>query len=335
MRRYLTPLIILVVTLVIGIIYGILIGKYEAFPYKYVKKSFNYLSNKCYGPWSIGIYNGPTPFDLTDSEATLNPVLTGKDIDDIDARFVADPFMVIENGNYSMFFEVMNRETSHGDIGYAESQDGVKWKYGGIIIDENFHLSYPYVFKWKGNYYLIPESHKDLSIRLYIASSFPGKWKYIGNIMAGHRYIDPSIFRFNNKWWLFASIPGNDVLNLYYSYKLRTGWVSHPMNPIVKFDKNISRPAGRVLIYDGNIYRFTQDDDPSYGIQVFAFKITKLSENSYEEKILSEEPVVKMTGEGWNAAGMHHVDVQEDKGRWIATVDGKSKWASVIFCLIK
>ncbi len=97
------------------------------------------------------------------------------------------------------------------------------------------------------------------------------------------------------------------------------------MNPIVELDKNISRPGGRVLIYDGRIYRFTQDDDPSYGIQVFAFEITKLSENSYEEKILSEEPVVKMTGEGWNAAGMHHVDVHKVKDRWIATVDGKSK----------
>jgi len=317
-------------TLVMGIIYGISIHKYHVFPYKYIKTAHDYLSheevNVSYGPWSIGIYTGSTPFDLADSEAILNPVLTAKDVDDIDASFVADPFMVVEDGSFYMFFEVMNRETEQGDIGYAESEDGMKWKYSGIIMDENFHLSYPYVFKWKDNYYLMPESNEDYSIRLYIASSFPREWKYIGSLMSGHHYIDPSIIRNNNKWWLFASVPGNDALNLYYSDELLGGWVTHPMNPIVKSNKHISRPGGRVFVYDDHIYRLTQDDDPYYGIQVFSFEITELSENSYEEKMISEKPVVSRTGKGWNAVGMHHVDPHKVGDRWIAVVDGQSKY---------
>lgn len=277
------------------------------------------------GPWSIGIYEGPTPFDLADPEGISNPVLTGKDVVDVNANFVADPFMVFKDGKYFIFFEVLNRATNQGDIGYAESSDGIHWKYRQIIIDEDFHLSYPYIFEWNNDYYLIPESCHDLSVRLYKALSFPDKWKYVGNLLSGERFVDPSIFRYNDKWWLFVSTPDSDVLNLYYSSDLLTKWKPHPMNPIVKRDRHTARPGGRVIIYNGNPYRFTQDDDPSYGIQVFAFEITELSEDTYTEKIVSEKPVVKMTAKGWNAAGMHHIDLHKLGDRWIAAVDGKNR----------
>ena len=98
------------------------------------------------------------------------------------------------------------------------------------------------------------------------------------------------------------------------------------MNPVVKFNKHRARPAGRVLVHDGRIYRFAQDDAPSYGIQVFAFEIVELSEGSYAERLVSEQPVITRTGRGWNAAGMHHMDVQQlEGGGWIAAVDGRDR----------
>jgi hypothetical protein len=232
--------------------------------------------------------------------------------------------MLLKNGKYFMFFEVMNRETGQGDIGYAESADGRKWKYRKIIIHEEFHLSYPYVFEWNNSYYLIPESTKDLSVRLYKAISFPEKWEYVGNLLSGVRYADPSIFRYKDKWWMFVCTENYD-LNLYYSEHLLTGWKPHPMSPIIKQNKNISRPGGRVFVYNDQLYRLTQDDSPSYGIQVFAFEITKLSEKSYEEKMASETPIVTKTGSGWNAAGMHNVDPHKVGSNWIAVVDGRNK----------
>jgi len=231
-----------------------------------------------------------------------------------------------------MFFEVLNRANSQGDIGYAESKDGNKWDYKKIIIDEPFHLSYPYAFKWEDNYYLIPESHEDLSIRLYRATSFPGEWQFVKSILNGEHYVDPSIFRYENTWWLFYTSPENDALNLYYSEELTGDWMSHPMNPVVKVNRHISRPGGRVLIHDGHLYRFTQDDEPRYGIQVFAFEIIELSTSTYKEKIVSDRPVVTMTGEGWNAYGMHHIDPHFIKGQWIAAVDGRCSPSSRIPC---
>ncbi len=312
----------------IGMIYGLLIQKYNIFPYYYIKNLYSYFrgansDSDSYGLWSIGIYSGTTPFVLEDLSEISNPVLTGNDVDDIDAEFVADPFIVGSNDQYYMFFEVMNRKTKQGDIGYAKSDNGLTWKYSGIVLDESFHLSYPYVFENKGNYYLIPSSGNDLSVRLYVASPFPEKWQYVGNLLSGHHYIDPSIVNYDDRWWLFASVPSSDSLNLFYSDELREGWTSHPMNPIIKSNKNISRPGGRVVVHNNRVYRLTQDDHPYYGIQVFCYEITNLSTSSYKEHLHMEKPVVSKTGRGWNSSGMHHVDPHKIGERWIVAVDGR------------
>ncbi len=52
----------------------------------------------------------------------------------------------------------MNARTKQGDIGLAVSGDGRTWTYRGIVLDEAFHLSFPYVFEWNGAVYLVPES---------------------------------------------------------------------------------------------------------------------------------------------------------------------------------
>ena len=114
-------------------------------------------------------------------------------------------------------------------------------------------------------------------------------------------------------------------MDLYYSEDLLKGWVPHPMNPIVKHNGNIARPGGRVFFCNDKLYRLTQDDFPKYGIQVFAFEITELTEKSYTEKMVSEEAVVTGTSVGWNATGMHNVDPHKVEKGWIAAVDGRSK----------
>jgi hypothetical protein len=334
----------IIIALIIGAIYGISIHKYKIFPYEFGRKIHDYTAKQIFknttypentlptkknndisGPWSIGVYTGSTPFDLSDPENISNPVITAMDINDVDAQFVADPFMVVEDTCYYIFFEILNKTTNQGDIGYAESKDAAKWKYKKVILDEKFHLSYPHIFKWENDYYLIPESEQDFSVRLYKASSFPEKWDYLGNLVNGFDFADPTIFRFKNKWWLFVSNQFSNVLNLFYSDNLLHGWKAHPMNPIIKGDMNISRPGGRVIIDNGHLYRFTQDDDPEYGLQVFAFEITDLSETSYKEIMTAKNPIVKMSGEGWNAVGMHQADLHKIGNKWIAAVDGRDK----------
>jgi len=312
-RQTLILIFVASICFIIGSITGIYIGKSRGIPF--VRKL---------GEWSIGIYAGQSPFHFYSPPDVSNPVLTAKDVRDVPALFVADPFMVRDNSTWFMFFEVMNAQTSQGDIGLAISNDGLNWTYKQIVLDELFHLSYPYVFNWKSEYFMIPESVRSNSLRLYRAVDFPSQWTFVRRLLEG-QYRDPSIFRFNGKWWLFACTTSyNDTLRLYYANRLEGPWIEHPKSPIIEGDANISRPGGRVLVFDGRIVRYTQDDHPTYGNQVRAFEITELSTTTYREVGLSENPIVKATGTGWNGNKMHHIDAhQVEEKKWMAAVDGQ------------
>jgi len=276
--------------------------------------------------WAIGIYTGKSPFDLT-SESIKNPVLTRKDVSDVPADFVADPFMIRANGIWYMFFEVLNLQSRRGEIGLASSENGIKWKYQKIVLAEPYHLSYPYVFEWMNEYYMIPESYEANSIRLYKASTFPTEWSFVGNLIGEGFYLDPSLFRYNDKWWLFAETNFNhkyDTLSLYYADDLMGSWQEHPHSPIIKGNARIARPGGRVFVVDGKLIRCTQNCYIDYGTQLQMFEIEELTTTSYSEREIDKNPILTASGSGWNASGMHHIDphILED-GRWIACVDGR------------
>ena len=245
------------------------------------------------------------------------------DVTDISAEYVADPFMVFDNNTWYMFFEVYESETGLGHIGVATSNDGLHWVYKQIVLNENFHTAYPYVFKWQNDYYLIPDTYSIDSIRLYKAINFPYQWEFVTSLLDGPGYLDTSLVNYNNRWWLFTSVPSNDTLYLYYADNLLGPWTSHSMNPIISGNSHTARPGGRIVNYNGTLLRHAQDDNPTYGNAVHVFEITNLTTTSYSEQEIPGSPFLKASGIGWNGQGMHNVDpVQVANDKWIACVDG-------------
>jgi hypothetical protein len=296
--------------MIIGVFVGVIICKLGLIPIS-IRQS----------RYSIGILGGKSPFDLKDISGIRNPVLTYKDVTDIRAGFVADPFMIRVNGAWFMFFEVLNLETDKGDIGLAVSQDGLQWGYKQIVLDEPYHLSYPYVFEWDNEFYMIPETASAYSVRLYRAIEFPFKWTFVKTLIEGN-YFDSSIAQYGGKWWIFTS-DRNDVLHLFYADDLIGGWREHPKSPIIFRNPKIARPAGRLLPIAGKIYRFTQECDRTYGYQIRAFEIIKMTISEYEEREVKSDPILRPTGNGWSGERMHHIDAHEIGGdQWIACVDG-------------
>jgi hypothetical protein len=273
--------------------------------------------------WSIAMYAGKSPLQLAAASGASNPVLSAADVTDVPARFVADPFMVKVDGLWHMFFEVLNNEPNKGEIGRATSRDGLTWRYERIVLQEPFHLSYPYVFRWNDDFYMIPETLGANAVRLYRANSFPDKWTLIKDLIPG-QHADPSIFERDGKWWLYTcpTPHKHDTLNLYSAADPASTWTEHPSSPIISNDKTVARPGGRVLDYDGRLLRFTQDCVPTYGRQVRAFEVTELTVSTYKEHEVKESPVLAPDGSSWNASGMHHVDAHRVDGAWLACVDG-------------
>ncbi len=87
--------------------------------------------------WTIGVYKGPSPFQLSAPTNVKNPVLTGADVTDmkdLNIDTVAHPFLVAAGGRYYVFFTAKDLKADQGGIGLAESRDGLKWKFRRTVI---------------------------------------------------------------------------------------------------------------------------------------------------------------------------------------------------------
>lgn len=252
-----------------------------------------------------------------------NPVLTKNDVTDvIGVQFVADPFVLYAEGAWYMFFEAW---AAYGKIGLAVSYDGLNWVYHQVVLDTGYHLSFPVVFYHNGDWYLLPESSEEDKVQLFRATSFPYNWEEDAIILSGDAYVDPSIFWFDNTWWMFAGTSGSNDCRLFYSDTLKSGWTEHPMSPIVQGNNSKARPAGRTLVLeDGRIIRLAQKSDVTYGEAVRAFDVDFLTRSVYSETEIPESPILEASGSGWNSGGMHHCDPFWITDRWIAAVDGWS-----------
>lgn len=274
--------------------------------------------------WEIGILRGDSPLEWTSPSDGRNPILTARDVTDVQAEFVADPFMIRVGQHWYLFFEVMPR-TGRGEIGLAISRDTVTWEYQRIVLREPFHLSYPHVFAWDGAYYMIPETLDAHEVRLYRSRNFPFGWEHVRTLLRG-QYADSTIFRHDDRWWLFTcdTPHAHRSLRLYSASDLAGPWEEHPASPIVANDRARARPAGRILSHEGRLARFAQDCVREYGDRVWAFEITHLSREHYREVPASPRPVIG-AGErdGWRTQRMHHVDAHPNGSEgWIACVDG-------------
>jgi hypothetical protein len=285
--------------------------------------------------FSIAVVHGKSLADIGRASQMAKTALTRRDVTDTAAAFVADPFMCRFENRWYMFFEILSKRGWKGEIGLATSDDGLSWSYDKIILTEDFHLSYPYVFEWRGRFYMLPEARQSGIVNLYMSESFPYMWRPVKTLLRDDGIVDASILRFQNSWWLFAASRvrgGPPELRLFMARDLDGSWKEHPKSPLVSRRYDIARPAGRVISVGGRIIRFAQGMQPAYGTDVHAIEITHLDETGYEEVYLGDGPLLGPGHQAWNSGGMHHLDAHLlPDGSWLACVDG---WTPANFSLV-
>lgn len=202
-----------------------------------------------------------------------------------------DPQVAQQDDDFYIFVEELTlpRSRNHAHISVIKvDQDGIQGP-PVTVIEQPYHMSYPFVFEWKGSHYMIPETSNARTIELYEATDFPYQWKPVKQIMNEVEAVDTTIVRRNGLWWLFTNMrenhggPINDELFLYYSDDLFSDhWEPHPLNPIVT-DARSARPAGRIFELDGVLYRPSQDCSRCYGYAVNINRILEMDEKRYRE----------------------------------------------------
>lgn len=141
-------------------------------------------------------------------------------------------------------------------------------------MEEPFHLSYPYVFKWRGAFFMVPETLGAGCVRLYRAAVFPSRWVPVADLVEGE-FADSSIFRHQERWWMMTCGRPyrHDQLRLFDASRLDGPWTEHPLSPIIDNNPHIARPGGRVIRWNKQLIRYAQDCSPTYGKQVHAFEL--------------------------------------------------------------
>ena len=91
-------------------------------------------------------------------------------------RIWADPFPVIHEGKTFIFIE-QQLKNKNGTLGFIELFNDLTWSEFTPILETDYHLSYPHIFKHENLWYMIPETHENNSIDLYVCEAFPNEWK--------------------------------------------------------------------------------------------------------------------------------------------------------------
>jgi len=101
-------------------------------------------------------------------------------------------------------------------------------------------MSFPFLFEYRHELFMVPETGGSNSIGFISVSDFPLKWEYQKDILSDCYACDSILFEHENRWWLLTNMAtkGNDdcgaQLSAYYSdHPFSDEWVAHDLNPLV------------------------------------------------------------------------------------------------------
>lgn len=208
-------------------------------------------------------------------------------------RFWADPHVLFRNDKYYIFIEEYMYKRKKAHISVITMEKDGSYTSPEIVLDKDYHLSYPFVFEDGGKTYMIPESKQNKTIELYECVDFPAKWKPVKVLMKDISAVDTTIIKFKGKYWMFTNIAENqgasscDELFVFYSDSLVTeNWNPHPLNPVIT-DVRVARPAGKIFIHNDKLYRPSQDCSKRYGYGINLNVINQLDEHNYDEETIN------------------------------------------------
>jgi hypothetical protein len=233
---------------------------------------------------------------------------------------VADPFLVYNNGQIFMFYE----SKSEFDIGVIkcvsilENEDSVYRDYG-IVLKEDFHLSFPNVFNFEQKYYMIPESVASGKVLLYRALDFPSVWT-LDKVLINESLADVAVHIDTDVIHLF----GTDEVGILKHYLARD-FSSEFIQQIdlVSDDVLMKRNGGNFTRINGQIFRFAQGSENRYGEKLHIKRVDQLSLHRYVECEVRFD-IIKHPEDCFKL-GHHHISILENENyTWVA-LDGFCK----------
>jgi hypothetical protein len=203
-------------------------------------------------------------------------------------RFWADPFVIQRKSLAYIFHEEALFSTQRGSIVLSILDKEGRIDGPHPILGGSQHLSYPFIFEWSGEIFMIPESAARRRIELYRCISFPMRWELEQILLDDIAAYDSTLAFHGGRWWLFTSLAtpfafNSQELFLFHADSPMGPWLPHFQNPI-KSDIRSSRPAGGLFERDGGLFRPAQDCAGRYGKAISINRIRVMTPDVYEER---------------------------------------------------
>ena len=270
------------------------------------------------GGWSIG-YGSSSSFPekmMIDAKSvySIEKLKTKND----STVFLADPFFVKERDTFYIFFE-HQKNKNNADIGLLTSADGKNYEYRGTVLTQKFHLSYPQVFKYRNDFYMVPESKRANAILLYKAHRFPFDWKVCDTLVPNVQLVDPSLYVSDSLNIMVASDYAKNMY-FYVADSLFGKWKLHQKS--IALIGTESRAGGRFFADKKGLILPIQNFSNGYGYGVSLYRFS-FRDGNYVAK--REKPLFLVANETIKEfnAGMHQLDIQRiDANHYYYVYDG-------------
>jgi hypothetical protein len=222
----------------------------------------------------------------------------------------ADPFPFVYGGAQYLFFESYSYRDGRAAIWFVPLDVlGRPAAEPRPALEREYHLSYPFLFGYGGEIFMIPESSDNRTIDLYRATRFPEDWRLEQTLFSDVRAVDSTIHETDGRFYLFANVAEegaslDDELHLFSAARPTGPWQPHRANPVVA-DVRSARPAGRLFWADGHLIRPSQDCSDRYGGAVVLNRVEVLTKRNYRETIVGRLEPSWMPG----LSGTHTLNV--------------------------
>lgn len=208
--------------------------------------------------------------------------------------WLADPFLFEKGGKDYVFYEAFDLIERKGKIGYSIIGGETSQLSIHIVLDEPYHLSFPNIFEYEGEIYMMPETCGDYTIKLFKAISFPDRWEEYEVILSDIYACDTIVIQNNNQKYLLASemyreqTPNGNYISCWVKnvcYKLNNNLKVEKEGILVAEGDCGIRNAGKAFMHEGKLYRVGQNcPNKLYGKGLVLFEIESL--DPYKEKLL-------------------------------------------------
>jgi hypothetical protein len=204
-------------------------------------------------------------------------------------RFYADPFPIEWQGRTFVFFEDLDHHVGKGIISAIEFDGAGPVGEAVPVLEEPWHLSYPFLIEDGEELWMIPESSEHRDVALYRCIRFPDKWERYSTLLSGLELADVTITRHNGLNYLFGAWRDgtggySDTLSIFYADSLFGPWLPHASNPVL-MDRASARPAGNFTRMDGRLWRPVQDCTNGYGAALGLAEILELSPTTFKQVV--------------------------------------------------